>query len=178
MKASASLALGAAAAKTAARAADEALEGLAGAPATLAVLFASLHYSSIALATLDAIRAVTGPVPLIGCVAEGVIGTGREVEEEPAVSLLLASGMGQVETFGVEHMETASGSLFAGHRFEPGGGPTSWYATPTRSPSRTCSTISTGMSPGPWLWGGWPAEGLQAARASSSSTTGSWAAAP
>ena len=65
----------------------------------------------------------TGPIPLIGCVAEAVAGGAREVESEPAVSLWLAADLGPVETFAMEFVRTASGGAFGGYRFgrEPGG---------------------------------------------------------
>ena len=65
----------------------------------------------------------TGPIPLIGCVAQAVVGGAREVESEPAVSLWLAADLGPVETFAMEFVRTASGGAFGGYRFgrEPAG---------------------------------------------------------
>jgi small ligand-binding sensory domain FIST len=61
----------------------------------------------------------TGPIPLIGCVSEAVIGGAREVESEPAVSLWLAADLGSAETFGTEFVRTASGGAYGGYLFEP-----------------------------------------------------------
>ena len=107
--------------------ADEAASrAVAGAWASLgmaspgfAVLFASAHFLGSATALLAAVTRELGPVPLIGCVAEGVIGGGREVESDPAVSLWLAAGLGPVETFAMDFVGTASGGAFGGYLFGP-----------------------------------------------------------
>ena len=75
--------LGAGPQEAATRAAEEALESLGGGTASLAVLFATPHYSRRAEALLGALRSVLGAVPLIGCVAESVVGGSHEVESEP-----------------------------------------------------------------------------------------------
>jgi small ligand-binding sensory domain FIST len=85
------------------------------------VLFASAHFHDSAEALLAAVREQTGPLPLIGCVAEAVVGGAREVESEPAVSLWLAAGVGPVETFAMDFVRTAGGGAYGGYRFEPGG---------------------------------------------------------
>jgi small ligand-binding sensory domain FIST len=84
------------------------------------VLFASVHFLGSAEALLAAVAEETGPLPLIGCVAEAVAGGAREVESEPAVSLWLAAELGPVETFGMEFVQTASGGAYGGYRFGPG----------------------------------------------------------
>jgi len=101
------------------RAAREARAALAGAEPSLAVLFASPHFLGSAEALLAAVTDEGGPVPLIGCVAQAVIGRGREVESEPAVSLWLAAGLGPVETFGMDFVRTPSGGAYGGYRFPP-----------------------------------------------------------
>lgn len=124
MKASGALVVGDVGTEEAAvRAALEARQGLDGHTADLAVVFVSRHYWQEAGYFLHALTDVLGPVPLIGCVAESVIGGAQEVEGSPAVSLWLGAGLGEVETFGVEHLATPGGGLFVGHRFELGGGP-------------------------------------------------------
>jgi small ligand-binding sensory domain FIST len=100
------------------RAAAEAREPLAGSPPSLAVLFVSPHFLGTAEALLDAVRGELGPVPLIGCVAESVLGGSREVEGDPAVSLWLAAGAGPVETFDMEFVRTSAGGVFSGWRFD------------------------------------------------------------
>jgi len=102
------------------RAAEVARALLGDSPPAFGVLFASAHFQVCAEALLAAVTEQTGPVPLIGCVAEAVAGGAREVESEPAVSLWLAAGVGPVETFGMQFVRTASGGAYGGYRFEPG----------------------------------------------------------
>jgi small ligand-binding sensory domain FIST len=102
------------------RAAGQARAALGDAQPSLAVLFASGHFLGCAGTLLAAVTGETGPVPLIGCVAEAVAGVGREVESEPAVSLWLAAGTGPAETFSMTFLRTASGGAFGGYRFRPG----------------------------------------------------------
>lgn len=92
-----------------------------GAPRpSLGLLFASPEFVGSADALVRAVVEVTGPVPLIGCVAEAVVGGAREVESGPAVSLWLAAETGPVDTFAMEFVQTPSGGIIGGHRFEPG----------------------------------------------------------
>ena len=140
MKAAASLVVGASAGEAGRRAAALARYDLEARP-QLAVLFASGHYSADAKVVLDAVSEELGRdepnlVPLVGCVAGSVIGPGQEVEGVPAVSLWLACGFDPpgVETFSVEYLGTASGGLFAGHRFEPGVGPYLLFSDPLTFP--------------------------------------------
>jgi small ligand-binding sensory domain FIST len=102
------------------RAAGEARAALGGAQPSFGVLFASADFLGSAATLLGAISAQTGPLPLIGCVAEGVVGGAREVESGPAVSLWLAAGLGPVETFAMDFVRTASGGAIGGYRFERG----------------------------------------------------------
>jgi len=88
---------------------------------SFAVLFASPHFLGSEEALAAAVAAETGPLPLIGCVAQAVVGGAREVESGPAVSLWLAGGLGTVETFAMEFVRTPSGGAYGGYRFEPGG---------------------------------------------------------
>jgi small ligand-binding sensory domain FIST len=88
-------------------------------PPSFGILFASPHFHDSAEALLAAVLEETGPVPLIGCVAETVIGGAREVESGPAVSLWLAGDAGPVETFSMDFVRTASGGAYGGYRFEP-----------------------------------------------------------
>jgi small ligand-binding sensory domain FIST len=55
-------------------------------------------------------------------VAESVIGGAREVESDPAVSLLVAADAGTVEGYRMEFVRTSSGGAFGGYRFAPGQG--------------------------------------------------------
>ena len=119
MKTAEALALSADPVEAASRAARQARARLGDVPACLAVLFASEHFFGSAQALLEAVTAETGELPLIGCVAEAVVGGAREIESEPAVSLWLAAGLGPVQTFGMEFVRTASGGAFGGYRFGP-----------------------------------------------------------
>lgn len=60
-------------------------------PVDLAVLFAGAAYAGNFAALLGEVRASTGATLLVGCSGQGVIGTGREIEGEPALSLLVLS---------------------------------------------------------------------------------------
>jgi len=120
MKTAEALALSADPVEAASRAARQARARLGDVPACLAVLFASEHFFGSAQALLEAVTAETGELPLIGCVAEAVVGGAREIESEPAVSLWLAAGLGPVQTFGMEFVRTASGGAFGGYRFGTG----------------------------------------------------------
>jgi small ligand-binding sensory domain FIST len=102
------------------RAAGVARASLGDSPPAFGILFASAHFHESAEALLAAVIEQTGPLPLIGCVAEAVVGGAREVESEPAVSLWLAAEVGPAETFSMEFMRTASGGAYGGYRFEPG----------------------------------------------------------
>ncbi len=83
------------------------------------VLFASPDFLGSAETLVAAVARQTGPIPLIGCVADAVVGGPREVEAGPAVSLWLAAELGPVETFAMEFVRTPSGGAIAGYRFEP-----------------------------------------------------------
>lgn len=83
------------------------------------VLFASADFLGSADALVAAVADQTGALPLIGCVAEAVVGGTREVESGPAVSLWLAADLGPVETFAMEYVQTPAGGVIGGYRFEP-----------------------------------------------------------
>lgn len=67
----------------------EALARLEGSP-QLAVLFVSSVYPVVDRAVGEQLRTLLEPAALIGGTGEMIVGTGREVEQEPAVSLWLA----------------------------------------------------------------------------------------
>ncbi len=98
--------------------AAQARESLEGPSPSFAVLFASAHFLVSAEALVAAVAEETGSLPLIGYVAEAVVGGAREVESEPAVWLWLAAGLGLVETFAMEFVKTPSGGAYGGYRFE------------------------------------------------------------
>jgi small ligand-binding sensory domain FIST len=119
VKAGGALVLAGDAGTAARRAVGEAWASLGGLSPSLAVLFASAHFFGSAEALVSAVAEETGGVPLIGCVANAVVGGGREVESDPAVSLWLAADLGPVETFAMEFVQTSSGGAFGGYRFDP-----------------------------------------------------------
>jgi small ligand-binding sensory domain FIST len=102
------------------RAVGEARASLGGLPPSFAVLFASAHFFASAQALVTAVARETGQIPLIGCVAEAVVGGAREVESAPAVSLWLVADLGPVETFAMEFVQIPSGGAYGGYRFEQG----------------------------------------------------------
>jgi small ligand-binding sensory domain FIST len=72
-------------------AAERVRDGLDGAPADLAFLFLSAEHAPYAEQAAAAIMDVLQPGALAGATGQAVIGTGRELEGEPAVSLLATS---------------------------------------------------------------------------------------
>lgn len=76
-------------------AAREALDQVGGA-ATLVFAFVSGHDRSELADAISGMREVLEDTPLVGCVGGGVVGTGLEVENEPAVSLVAVSGEGSI----------------------------------------------------------------------------------
>ena len=119
MKAAGALVLTADAGEAARRAAEQARAALGDLTPSLAVLFASAQFFGSAQALVTAMAEEIGPIPLVGCVADGVAGGGREVESGPAVSLWLAADLGPVETFAMEFVRTSGGGAFGGYRFGP-----------------------------------------------------------
>jgi small ligand-binding sensory domain FIST len=120
VKAGKALVLAADPGEAASRVVAEALVSLGGLSPSFALLFASTHFFGSAEALVAAVAEETGPLPLIGCVADGVVGGAREVESEPAVSLWLAADLGPAETFAMEFVRTPSGGAYGGYRFERG----------------------------------------------------------
>jgi len=120
MKAGGALVLVPDAREAAHQAVAQARAALGDRPPSLAILFASAHFLGSAEILAAAVAEQTGPVPLVGCVAEAVTGGAREVESEPAVSLWLGADLGPVETFAMEFVRTSSGGAFGGYRFGPG----------------------------------------------------------
>jgi small ligand-binding sensory domain FIST len=85
---------------------------------TLAVLVTSSHHARQAHDVLDMVQGLANPDALIGCVAEGVVANGREVEDEPAVAVWLAALREPAEAFHMEFLRTRTGGIFAGYRFD------------------------------------------------------------
>jgi small ligand-binding sensory domain FIST len=74
---------------------------LAGAEPQLVCLFLSSEHAEHAYAALDAVHVALAPRHLIGCVAEGIVGGDRELEQGPALSLWAAAlpEDAEIETF-------------------------------------------------------------------------------
>ena len=86
---------------------------------SLAVVFASPHFSPKADVLLDAVHEAAGPRALIGCVAESVLGGSMEIEGAPAVAVWLAALETDVETFSVEFSGDAEEPVLMGWPEEP-----------------------------------------------------------
>ena len=104
-----------------AAASAEAMSRLGGAGVSLALVVASRHHSPSAGVVSEAVRLHAMPERVIGCVAETVVGGGREVESGPAVAVWLASLPQPVESFHIEFVRTSEGGVFGGYRFEEAG---------------------------------------------------------
>jgi small ligand-binding sensory domain FIST len=155
------LVLTADAGEAAGRAVAGARASLGGASPEFAVLFASAHFLGSATALVTAVMKETGPVPLIGCVAGGVIGGAREVESDPAVSLWLAAGLGPVETFAMDFVRTASGGAFGGYLFGPGpAGVHLMLCDPFTFPAGDLLAHLNSSAPGAMVMGGMASGGL------------------
>ncbi len=72
-------------------AATEAIAGLEGEPAHLAVVFVSTHHYGGFDLVPELLKPLLGDALLLGCSAGGVIGGGHEVEQRPGFSITLAS---------------------------------------------------------------------------------------
>jgi small ligand-binding sensory domain FIST len=90
-------------------AARSAAAGLGGAPADLAVVFASGSHLIAPEATLEGIYGELAPGALIGCGAGGVLGQGRELETGTAVAVWAAS-LGDGGSATPFHAELADGA--------------------------------------------------------------------
>jgi small ligand-binding sensory domain FIST len=101
--------------EAAAGAAREAAAGLAGDSADLAFLFLSPQHLERAAEAAEAVREELRPRHLLGCVSDGVLGGGREVEEGPAVAVW--AGVlpgGEIECFHAEAFRTEEGVAVEG----------------------------------------------------------------
>ena len=103
--------------KAAVEAAAHACDELAGDAPSLAVLLGSRSHTEQAVDVLNAVQEMVEPPALIGCVAQTIVAGRREIEDEAAVAVWLASGMA-AETFHLDFVRTGSGGLLAGYRFD------------------------------------------------------------
>ena len=103
--------------QAAVEAAAHARDELAGEAPTLAVLLGSRSHSDKAVDVLNAVQEMLEPPALIGCIAQTIVAGRREIEDEPAVAVWLASGLA-AETFQLDFVRTGSGGLLTGYRFD------------------------------------------------------------
>jgi small ligand-binding sensory domain FIST len=103
--------------QAAVEAAAHARDELAGEAPSLAVLLGSRSHSDNAVDVLNAVQEMLEPPALIGCVAQTIVAGRREIEDEPAVAVWLASGLA-AETFQLDFVRTGSGGLLTGYRFD------------------------------------------------------------
>ena len=81
----------------------------------LAVLFLSHHFAAAADDLAARACDLLGTDQLLGCTAESLVGTGREVEDQPGASLWLARWpQVSIRPFHLEFQRTREGDVFAG----------------------------------------------------------------
>jgi small ligand-binding sensory domain FIST len=119
VKVGAAMSLNPEARSAAAEATLEAARRLGTRQPSLAIVFASAHFASQAEAVVDAVHEAATPQALAGCVAEAVVGTGKEVEARPAVSVWLASLEADVRTFHCRFSESGGDATFSGWPEDP-----------------------------------------------------------
>jgi small ligand-binding sensory domain FIST len=95
----------------------QARDELAGEAPSLAVLLVSRSHTGKAVNVLNAVQEMVEPPALIGCVAQAIVAGRREIEDDAAVAVWLASGL-VAETFQLEFVRTGSGGLLAGYQFD------------------------------------------------------------
>ena len=109
--------------RAARQACREAAEAL-GAPPDLAVAFVSHEYGPDFAPLVAELYRASGARYLLGCTAEGVIGQGTEIENQPALSVWLAHLPGvSLVPMHLDFQPTADGGSFAGW---PDGLPPKW----------------------------------------------------
>ena len=94
-----------------AEAAARAALGLGGAPCDVALVFAGQDNLAHAGLGLEAVHERLRPSALAGCGAQGVVGTGREVEAGGVVVWAASLGEGSAETFHLEAVNAGEGRL-------------------------------------------------------------------
>jgi small ligand-binding sensory domain FIST len=94
-----------------AEAAARAALGLGGAPCDVALVFAGQDNLTHAGVGLEAVHDRLHPSALAGCGAQGVVGTGREVETGGVVVWAASLGEGSAESFHLEALAAGEGRL-------------------------------------------------------------------
>jgi small ligand-binding sensory domain FIST len=92
----------------------EVAERLGGAPPDLAVLFVTPPHGQSFPAVARAVRELLQPTSLLGATAVAVVGGPREVEEQPAITLWAAAGIGEVIPTRLDAVHTATGVIVSG----------------------------------------------------------------
>jgi small ligand-binding sensory domain FIST len=82
------------------------------------VLLASRSHTDKAVDILNAVQEILAAPALIGCVAQTIVAGRHEMEGKPAVAVWLATGLA-AETFQLDFVQTGSGALLTGYRFDP-----------------------------------------------------------
>ncbi|HET7668029.1 MAG TPA: FIST N-terminal domain-containing protein [Mycobacterium sp.] len=103
--------------KAAVEAAEHARDELAGAAPSLAVVLGSRPHAEQAVDVLNAVHETVAPSALIGCIAQGIVAGRRELEDQAAVAVWLASGLA-AETFQLDFVRTGSAGLLTGYLFD------------------------------------------------------------
>src|SRR4051794_20385839 len=97
-----------------AEAASRAQLGLGGAPADLVAVFAASANVDSVEEGLAAVEARLGSRALMGCGAQGVLGTGRELEQGGVVVWAASLDGGDVQSFHLEPVGTGDGGVGVG----------------------------------------------------------------
>lgn len=94
---------------------EQARSALGGADVDLALVFVSHHHRP-SFAKLSAlVREALAPAHFLGCTGEGVIGSDRELERQPALALWAAHLPGvQIQSFHLTFEQTKDGGFFSG----------------------------------------------------------------
>jgi small ligand-binding sensory domain FIST len=101
--------------EAAAEAARDAREGLGGADVDLAFVFLSTDHLDDAEEALETATRELDPAHLLGCVAQGVVGRERELEQGPGVAIWAAALPGsRIETFHATAFEAGDGIAVGG----------------------------------------------------------------
>jgi small ligand-binding sensory domain FIST len=138
-----------------AAAAARAAAGLDGAPCDVALVFAGQGNAEHAAAALDAVHDRLRPASLAGCGAQGVVGTGREVEAGGVVVWAASLGGGHAETFHMEAVPAGDGLLaISGMPEVTSAGALAMFVDPYTFPAEALLSEIASSSPGLPVVGG------------------------
>jgi small ligand-binding sensory domain FIST len=138
-----------------ARAAAHAAAGLDGAPCDVALVFAGQDNIEHAGTALEAVHERLHPAALAGCGAQGVVGTGREVETGGVVVWAASLGEGTADTFHLEAVPAGDGRLaITGMPELPDAGALIMFADPYTFPAEALLAEMARSAPGVPVVGG------------------------